>query len=180
MKINRKHFWCVFFFFPSRIFLRIPQAGLALFALSVKHPGFHSNLVSSPKHTSVKLKGWFLAENTNGSFERTNSYPLLFGPNNKSRNSGAFSGALCSPGNIAHYALNAQHSSKATQLGLSWHLPTAQHPARCMVLLCLRTQCLGRPQPTSVDPNSRNYFNKICVPKTKPFFRAPCQKKQPF
>lgn len=69
---------CIFFF-PSRIFLRIPQAGLALFALSVKHPGFHSNLVSSPKHTSVKLKGWFLAENTNGSFERTIHTPFCSG-----------------------------------------------------------------------------------------------------
>lgn len=137
MKINRKHFWCVFFFFPGRIFLCIPQAGLAFFALSVKRSGFHSNLVTSPKHTSVKLKGHFLAENINCSFGRTIHTLFCLGPITKAVTMGLAQDPLCSPGNVARYALNAQqHPSRPTQLRPSWHLPTAQHPAPCMVPSC--------------------------------------------
>lgn len=182
MKINRKHFWCVFFFFPGRIFLCIPQAGLAFFALSVRRSGFHSNLVTSPKHTSVKLKGHFLAENINCSFGRTIHTLFCLGPITK-----AVTGLLRT--RSAHLGtlpvMPSMHSSTPADPH-SWGragiypLLSTRHRAWCRAAAALPEDAApGRPQPTSVDPNSRNYFNKICFPKTKPFFRAPRQKKQP-
>lgn len=71
-------------FFSQQVFsLRIPQAGLTFFALSVKRPGLSFNPVVTPKDPAVGPKGQFLAKNRNYSLGSIISFFPFSSPRNE-------------------------------------------------------------------------------------------------